>query len=211
MAQVVRKHAQRLPDAGAEAVRLGQHGGEGAYFFHAGAQRQVAQRLLARAAGAHFQVGPVQLLRERLALDLDFLGDLGQPGVQPEPRLHAHQHEVGGVGKVLEDLAAPRADAKVQQRVGQVTAGQRRQREPQQHRHATRRTRRAQHEERDGREAQRQQRLQAEVDEVRIRVSDAGVQKAHAQRRQVGIAGRGRQLRERADELDGRLGPGRLA
>jgi hypothetical protein len=62
----------------------------------------------------------VELLGQGFAFDADFIGYLAQRGIQAHARFYADQHQIGGIGKVLEDLALAARGHPAQNQIGQV-------------------------------------------------------------------------------------------
>ncbi|EEF25107.1 conserved hypothetical protein, partial [Ricinus communis] len=197
VAQIVGKHPQRIADADAEPVGLGQHRRERRQFLDTGAQRQVAQRRLAGAAGAHLEVRQLELLGQGRTPRLHFLGHARQRRIHAQSRLDAHEQQVGGVGEALEDVALARTRRQRQRDVRQVAAGRRRGDDPQQQGHARRLVRHPQGQVRGHAGQRRQQRLQAEEHVRCLRMADPGMHELDAERRRRPVAGRRRQPGER--------------
>ena len=76
--------AQALRDARAEAVRLHQHGDQLLHILHAGAVRQVVERLGATLSGAQFQVHHREFVTNLRVRRMQFLGNLNRRLVDPQ-------------------------------------------------------------------------------------------------------------------------------
>ena len=191
-------HAQRLRNAGAEALGLNDHRDEAVHFFHAGAQRQVAQGTLARRTGAQLQVHQAHLVAQHLALVNHVVGHAIERRLGAQPGLHAHRHEVECIGKRLEDFSLAQEHHARQHHIGQVVADRRSQQQP--HQQVGALDRRAQQGEAgkgDHRQADREDRLHAEKGRRRRSIADARIDETPPQRRRLEAFSRRRQLGQR--------------
>ena len=91
--------AQRIPNAGAEAIGLDQDGHQLAQFGLSGAFRQIVQCLAAALPRAHLERHQAEFVTDILVGDTQFPGDTHKCLVQPIPRFHAHHHQVERIGQ----------------------------------------------------------------------------------------------------------------
>ncbi len=98
---------ERLCDRGPEAVRLDQHGDEGADLGHPRSVTQVAQRLLAGRPRPDLEAHQRELLGEGPAHPAHLLTHLHEGLVQPQSRLHTDHHQIERVGKRALQLVLP--------------------------------------------------------------------------------------------------------
>ena len=87
-------NTQGLRDVGAKAVRLNDHADERGDVVHPRAKRQVAQGLLTPHAGAQLQRHQPQFIGHFLAANAQLGSGAIHGGIQTQPGLHTHRHQV---------------------------------------------------------------------------------------------------------------------
>src|SRR5712664_1886260 len=118
----LRMGAQRIRNAGAEAVGLNEHRHQLSQFRLSGPLRQVVERLRAAFAAADFKVSHLHLLAD-VGMSFHQLGRyVLHRLVQSETCFHAHHHQIQGVGKSEANALLPAGDQVVQYVAGTEVA-----------------------------------------------------------------------------------------
>src|SRR5439155_16818281 len=107
LAQALAMDAERLDQAGAEALGLNNHRGQGADFFQAGAGAELPQGFAGRAAEMNLALDNAQLVGEDRVGGAQLVGHAAEGGGKTQASFQADHQHVEGVGKSAAKTCLP--------------------------------------------------------------------------------------------------------